>query len=109
MAKRSYRVGIPPEELKPIPEDVTVEPQMKVVEVSDEKIEKKLKKPTDPPIYKVRVTHPSLRRRDEPSQDGEVIGFITDQGIYDIYAEVAGWGWLEDGSWIMLQYTSKVD
>lgn len=109
MARKPYRVGMPQEEINPIPENTIVEPQIKVVHVSDEKIEKKPVTPTEEPIYKVRVTHPSLRRRSEPSLDGEVVGYITDQGIYDIYSEVNGWGWLQDGSWIMLQYCNRIN
>ena len=67
-------------------------------------------KPVTRPIslYQIRVDHSSLRRRAEPSLEGEVLGYITDKGMYNIYSEVGGWGKLEDGSWIMLQYTSKI-
>ena len=60
------------------------------------------------PIYSVHVTHPSLRRRAEPSYNAKIMGFITDCGIYKIFAENAGWGQLEDETWIALQYTSKI-
>ena len=59
------------------------------------------------PLYVVRVNHPSLRRRSEPSMDGEVLGLITDKGLYNIYAEVGEWGRLADDSWINLQFVSK--
>lgn len=60
------------------------------------------------PLYKVQVTHPSLRRRSTPEIAENVIGVITDRGIYTITNERNGWGQLEDGSWIMLQYTEKI-
>ena len=58
--------------------------------------------------FQVQVEHPSLRRRGGPSSSREVVGYITDKGRYNIYAVENGWGKLEDGSWIMLQYTSKI-
>lgn len=63
-----------------------------------------VKKPAikTPALYKVQVTHPSLRRRANPSTDSEVLGLITDKGIYEIFNEVPGWGQLKDNSWIML-------
>ena len=60
------------------------------------------------PIYKVHVTHPSLRRRGAPNLSAEVKGLIQDQGYYEIFDEANGWGKLEDGSWIMLTYTERV-
>lgn len=60
------------------------------------------------PLYKVRVTHPSLRRRSTPEIAENVVGVIIDKGIYTITEERNGWGLLEDGSWIMLQYTEKI-
>lgn len=60
------------------------------------------------PLYTVKVTHPSLRMREAPSEEAEIKGLITDQGQYDIYAEVGGWGRLDNDCWIMLQYTSKI-
>lgn len=59
--------------------------------------------------YKVKVTHPSLRRRRAPNLSGEVTGYITDQGIYQIFDEANGWGKLEDGDWIMLSFTQIVN
>lgn len=61
------------------------------------------------PLYKVKVTHPSLRMRQVPSLNGEVEGLITDKGIYDIYEEANGWGQLDNNYWIMLQYTRKIE
>ena len=64
---------------------------------------------TDPeeltPKYKVKVTCSQLRRRRAPNLQGEVVDLITDQGVYEIYDEVNGWGQLKDGNWIMLIYT----
>lgn len=60
------------------------------------------------PLYKVQVTHPSLRRRSTPEIAENVVGVIIDKGIYTITEERNGWGLLEDGSWIMLQYTEKI-
>lgn len=59
-------------------------------------------------LYSIKVTHPSLRRRSAPSLSADVVGFITDEGIYKIYDEVNGWGKLENGDWIMLSYTKFV-
>ena len=59
-------------------------------------------------LYKVQVNHASLRKRAEPSLDAEIIGHITDRGVYEIYEEVDGWGRLYDDSWIMLQFTFKI-
>lgn len=67
---------------------------------------KENKQPTA--LYSVKVTHPSLRRRSEPEVADNIVGLISDKGIYNIYAEVGGWGKLEDGSWIMLQFTNKI-
>lgn len=61
-----------------------------------------------PQTYFVKVTHPSLRRRRAPALSGEEVGLITDQGIYEIFDEVNGWGKLENGDWIMLSYTQVV-
>ena len=55
--------------------------------------------------YKVKVIHPSLRIRRAPNTQAEVVGLITDQGIYTILDEVNGWGMIEENKWIMLSYT----
>ena len=59
------------------------------------------------PIYKVRVTHPSLRVRSAPSGNANVVRLITDGGLYDIFAIQGEWGQLADGNWIMLTFTQK--
>lgn len=60
------------------------------------------------PIYKVKVNHPALRIRTAPSLQANPIDLITDQGIYEIFDEVNGWGQLENDNWIMLAYTTKL-
>lgn len=65
------------------------------------KIDEIIKKPT----YKVKVIHPSLRIRRAPNTQAEVVGLITDQGIYTILDEVNGWGMIGENKWIMLSYT----
>ena len=59
------------------------------------------------PIFKAKVEHPSLRIRRAPSTTAEIVGTITDWGVYDIFAVHDGWGQLEDGNWIMLVFTKK--
>ena len=59
------------------------------------------------PIFTVKVTHPSLRVRCAPTGNAEVVGLITDGGIYDIFAVDGEWGQLADGNWIMLTFTAK--
>lgn len=61
-----------------------------------------------PKIYKVKVTHPSLRMRRAPNTQAEVYDLITDQGIYEIIDEANGWGQLKNGCWIMLSYTEII-
>jgi hypothetical protein len=65
-------------------------------------------KPEKDFLYKVKVTHPSLRMRRAPNTHAEVYGLITDQGIYEIVDEVNGWGKLKNDCWIMLSYTQIV-
>ena len=60
------------------------------------------------PLFSVKVTHPSLRRRSTPEIAENVVGVITDCGIYEIYNVNGDWGQLQDNSWIMLQYTEKI-
>ena len=59
-------------------------------------------------LYKVKVTHPSLRIRRGPSIYEEQVGLITDNGTYEIHAEKDGWGQLENGNWINLNFTVKI-
>lgn len=55
--------------------------------------------------YNVKVMHPSLRIRRAPNTQAEIVGLITDQGIYTILDEVNGWGMIGENKWIMLSYT----
>jgi len=110
MARNSYRAKPQPQpqnenEMKPV-EDTIVEAQAEVAEVNTEPMPKPVIETLA--LYKVQVTHPSLRRRAEPSIDGEILGLITDKGEYEIFAEVGGWGRLKDNSWIMLQFCHKI-
>lgn len=106
MARKPYRVGVPAETQEPVPEIIPDQSQVMIMEYNPEGVVPK--KNENPPIYKVKVNHPSLRRRAAPSTDARVLGLITDQGIYDIYEATQGWGRLEDHSWIMLQFCSKI-
>lgn len=110
MAKKPQRIGhidIPENITIPPAEDVSVLPQTKILDVpSGEVINPPYKE--QEPIYKVRVTHPSLRRRKGPDMSAEVVGLITDQGMYEIYSEHFGWGELKDHTWISLQFTTKI-
>lgn len=54
---------------------------------------------------KVKVISSMLRKRKEPSTNGEILGHITDQGTYQLIDIKDDWGQLEDKSWIMLAYT----
>lgn len=60
------------------------------------------------PLYQVKVTHPSLRKRNGPFLNATQIGLITDKGTYDIYAQESNWGQLEDNAWICLDFTTKI-
>ena len=64
--------------------------------------------PKPEPLPKVRVTAPSLRKRLAPSENGQIIGYITDYGTFQLKAIKDGWGQLEDGAWIMLSFTEKI-
>ena len=89
--KRSYQEIFPEEEIL---EEVVVEEPVIA--------------PVPKLTYTVKVTHPSLRMRQAPSTDAEILGLITDQGEYEIFETKDGWGQLQDGSWIMLSFTKKI-
>lgn len=89
-----------------IPEEVIIEPKIDE-EVIEQEVELE-EKEQSVALYSVKITHPCLRRRSAPEVKNNIVGLISDQGIYDIYAEVGGWGKLEDDTWIMLQYTEKI-
>ena len=97
MARKPQRIGVPEPEEPPVIEEVlATTPE---VEVNNEiKV-----------IYKVKVTHPSLRRRSAPSLQADVIDVITDEGIYDVIKENDGWAHLNDGGWVMLQFCQKIE
>lgn len=90
-------------------EEVSIEEPVEILAeepiVVDDVKEPEVQRPF--PIYVVRVIHPNLRRRAAPSLKADVLGFITDRGLYDVFAEENGWGRLEDGSWILLELTEK--
>lgn len=89
-------------------DEIVIEPQVEEVAIEKEAILEEKEQPIA--LYSVKVTHPSLRRRSTPeaNNNNNIVGLISDQGIYKIYAEVGDWGKLEDDTWIMLQYTEKV-
>lgn len=101
--KYNYLNGIEGEAI----EENAIKPQVEEEVIAIEEVESKENK-QPAALYSVKVTHPSLRRRSEPEVADNIVGLISDKGIYNIYAEVGGWGKLEDGSWIMLQFTKKI-
>ena len=59
--------------------------------------------------YKVKVTADALNYRKGPGTNYDVIGTITNKGIYTIVEERNGWGKLKSGAgWISLKYTKKL-
>ena len=60
------------------------------------------------PLFVVKVTYSSLRKRLGPGIDFDTTGLITDMGVYGIYEKVDNWGRLKDESWICLDYTKIV-
>ena len=59
--------------------------------------------------YKVKVTADALNYRKGPGTNYDVIGTITNKGIYTIVEEKNGWGKLKSGiGWINLKYTVRV-
>lgn len=108
MSKGSYRSKPYPEnknEVKPV-ESVQVETQTVEAELEEKPIGRPVIE--TPSLYTVKVNHPSLRRRTEPSIEGEVLGLITDMGEYEVVMEVGDWAKLRDGSWIMLEFCKKI-
>ena len=75
------------------------------IEEPEEIQEEIIEEPVVNKSYRVKVTHPSLRIRRAPNTQAEVVGLITDEGIYTILDEVNGWGMIEENKWIMLSYT----
>ena len=59
--------------------------------------------------YRVKVTASALNYRKGPGTNYDVIGTITNKGIYTIVEERNGWGKLKSGAgWISLKYTEKL-
>ena len=75
---------------------------------AEQKQEQEITQSAPEPQFKVKVNHPSLRMRRAPDAGAEVVGLITDQSIYDIFETLGGWGKLDNGAWIMLQYTQQI-
>lgn len=94
------------QEQEPIPEIIPDQSQVVTMEYNPEGILPEKVKHT---LYKVKVNHPSVRYRSEPSLDAQIVGLITDMGIYEISEERNSWGRLKNGCWIMLQYCSKIE
>lgn len=89
------------------PEEIIMESKVEEEAIIEQEV--KLEEKEQPvALYSVKITHPCLRRRSAPEVKNNIVGLISDQGIYDIYSETDGWGKLEDDTWIMLQYTEKI-
>lgn len=57
-------------------------------------------------VNQVKVTAKLLNCRLQPSMDAQVLNIIKMDEIYNIVAEQNGWGQLENGSWIKLEFTA---
>jgi len=70
-------------------------------------------KTTKPDIFKnflVKVTADVLNIRKKPSTSGEIVGQITDRGVYTIVDVSGTWGKLKSGAgWISLNYVKKLN
>ena len=72
-------------------------------------VEEIVEMPVEPaPLYKVRICHPLKQYRDAPKISANVIGLITDQGVYDVYEENEDWIKLDNGYWTMKINTLKL-
>lgn len=111
MARKKWGFGThkksDPEIIKPA-ENVVQETQTSCLTADGIDLEKLPTAKEDEPLYKVKVKHSSLRKREAPNTNAKIIGFITDLGIYDIFDERDGWGQLKDFSWIMLEFTQRI-
>ena len=59
--------------------------------------------------YTVKITASALNIRKGPGMNYDIVGCISDRGVYTIVDESAGWGKLKSGAgWIALNYTSRV-
>ena len=68
--------------------------------------------PEQPPkpdySFFIQVTEGSVRKRRGPGTEYEIIGYITDDNIYRIVETRSNWGKLTDGSWINLDYVTRL-
>lgn len=53
----------------------------------------------------VKVTAKLLNCRLQPSMSAQILGIIKMDEVYNVVAEQDGWGQLENGSWINLEFT----
>ena len=53
----------------------------------------------------VKVTAKLLNCRLQPSMSAQILGIIKMDEVHNIIAEQNGWGQLENGSWINLEFT----
>ena len=53
----------------------------------------------------VKVTAKLLNCRLQPSMSAQILGIIKMDEVHNIVAEQNGWGQLENGSWINLEFT----
>lgn len=59
--------------------------------------------------YTVKITASALNIRKGPGMNYNIVGCISDRGVYTIVDESAGWGKLKSGAgWIALNYTTRV-
>ena len=59
--------------------------------------------------YVVKITASALNIRKGPGMNYNIVGCISDRGVYTIVDESAGWGKLKSGAgWIALNYTKRV-
>ena len=53
----------------------------------------------------VKVTAKLLNCRLQPSMSAQILGIIKMDEVHNVVAEQDGWGQLENGSWINLEFT----
>lgn len=53
----------------------------------------------------IKVTAKLLNCRLQPSYNGQILGTIKMDEVHNVVAEQDGWGQLENGSWIKLEFT----
>ncbi len=59
--------------------------------------------------YQVKVKKDSVKIRKDAGKKYDIVGYITDKGIYTIIEEKNGFGRLKSGAgWIYLNYTTKI-